>query len=209
MKLGIIGAGNIGATLAGLFAKAGHEVALSNSRGPETLQDLVSDLNKNARGEVQAMTTEDAAAFGDVVIEAIPFGHYRDLPREELASKTLISASNYYPGRDGEMDLGGHTQTGLVASYLSDTTVVKAFNTIYWEHLRDQGDTSKPVSERRVIFLAGDDEAVKREVADLIEEVGFGPFDTGSLSGSSVQEPGAEIYNNGMTVAEAKERLAS
>ena len=210
MKLGIIGAGNIGATLAGLFAQAGHEVALSNSRGPETLQDVVEDLNKSAEGEVQAMTTEDAAAFGDVVIEAIPFGHYRDLPKGELAGKTLISASNYYPGRDGEMDLEDHTQTGLVASYLSDTTVVKAFNTIYWEHLRDQGDTSKPIGERRVIFLAGNDEAAaKQEVADLIEEIGFGPFDTGSLSKSGVQEPGADIYNNDMTVAEAREKLAS
>ncbi len=207
MKLGIIGAGNIGATLAGLFAKAGHEVALSNSRGPETLQDLVADLNKNAEGEVQAMTAEDAAASGDIVIEAIPFGHYRDLPKEELEGKTLISASNYYPGRDGEMEFNGHTQTGLIASYLSGTSVVKAFNTIYWEHLRDQGDTSKPIDERRVIFLAGDDAAAKREVADLVKEVGFGPFNTGALSESGVQEPGADIYNTDMTVAEARERL--
>ena len=209
MKLGIIGAGNIGATLAGLFAGAGHEVALSNSRGPETLRDLVADLNRDAEGEVRAVTTKDAAAFGDLVIEAIPFGHYRDLPKDALAGKTLVSASNYYPGRDGEMAFGGHTQTGLVASYLSDTTLVKAFNTIYWEHLRDQGDASKPLDERRVIFLAGDDEAAKREVASLIEEVGFGPFDIGSLGESSAQEPGTDIYNNDMTVAEAKERFAS
>ena len=208
MKLGIIGAGNIGATLAGLFAKAGHEVALSNSRGPETLQDLVADLNQNAEGEVRAMAAEDAAAFGDVVVEAIPFGHYQELPKEALEGKTLVSASNYYPGRDGEMDLGGHTQTELVASYLSSTTVVKAFNTIYWEHLRDQGDTSKPVDERRVIFLAGDDEAAKREVANLIEEIGFGPYDTGSLSESAVQEPGADIYNRDLTVAEARARTS-
>lgn len=209
MKLGIIGAGNIGATLAGLFARAGHEVAIGNSRGPDTLQDLVANLNKDARGNVQAMTAENAATFGDIVIEAIPFGHYQDLPKEELRDKILISASNYYPGRDGEMDLEGHTQTGLVASYLPDTSVVKAFNTIYWEHLRDQGDTSKSVSERRVIFLAGDDEEVKQRVANLIEEIGFSSFDTGSLSESSVQEPGADIYNRDMSVAEARERLKS
>ena len=209
MKLGIIGAGNIGATLAGLFAQAGHEVALSNSRGPETLQDVVADLNHNASRNVQAMTTENAAAFGEVVIEAIPFGRYQNLPKDELAGKTLISASNYYPNRDGEMDFAGHTQSGLVASYLPDTSVVKAFNTIYWEHLRDQGDTSKPVSKRRVIFLAGDDEEVKKKVANLIEEIGFGPLDTGSLSESSVQEPGADIYNRDMSVAEAREKLAS
>ncbi len=209
MKLGIIGAGNIGRTLAGLFAGAGHEVAISNSRSPETLEDLAADLNQSAAGNVQAMTAKDAATFGNIVIEAVPFGHYQDLPKDELVGKTLISASNYYPNRDGEMDFAGYTQTGLVASYLSDTSVVKAFNTIYWEHLRDQGDTSKPVSERRVIFLAGDDEAAKQEVADLIEEIGFGPLDVGSLSKSSVQEPGADIYNREMTVAEAREKVAS
>ena len=214
MKIGIIGAGHIGATLAELLAGVGHEVALSNSRSPDTLGDLVADLNKNAQnnsesGSVQAVRAEDAASFGDLVIEAIPFGHYRDLPKDELAGKTLVSASNYYPERDGEMDLGSHTQTGLVASYLSNTAVVKAFNTIYWEHLHRQGDTTKPVDERRVIFIAGDDEAAKREVTDLIEEIGFGAFDTGLLSESSIQEPGAEIYNRDMTVAEARERLAS
>lgn len=214
MKIGIIGAGHIGATLAELLASVGHEVALSNSRGPDTLGDLVADLNKNvqnssAGGSVRAMSAEDAARFGDLVIEAIPFGHYRDLPKGELADKTLVSASNYYPERDGEMDLGGHTQTGLVASYLSDTAVVKAFNTIYWEHLHRQGDTTKPIEERRVIFIAGDDDAAKREVTDLIQEIGFGALDTGSLSESSVQEPGADVYAQDMTVAEAKERLTS
>ena len=95
-----------------------------------------------------------------------------------------------------------------MASYLSDTTVIKAFNTIYWEHLHRQGDTAKPVDERRVIFLAGDDETAKKEVADLIEELGFGPFDTGSLSDSAVQEPGTDIYTEDMTLAEARERFA-
>ena len=104
MKIGMIGAGHIGATLAGLLARVGHEVALSNSRGPDTLENLVADLNKNAQnnsegGSVRAMTAEDAASFGDLVIEAIPFGHYRDLPKEQLKGKTLVSASNYYPNR--------------------------------------------------------------------------------------------------------------
>ena len=213
MKIGMIGAGHIGATLAGLLARVGHEVALSNSRGPDTLENLVADLNKNAQnnsegGSVRAMTAEDAASFGDLVIEAIPFGHYRDLPKEQLKGKTLVSASNYYTNRDGEIDFDGHTQTGLVASYLSATTVVKAFNTIYWEHLHRQGDTTKSLEERRVIFLAGDDETAKKEVADLIEELGFGPFDAGSLSESAVQEPGADVYTEDMTLAEAKEKFA-
>ena len=199
MNIGIIGAGHIGSTAAKLFINAGHRVAISNSRGPETLTKTVQELGPNA----QAMTAEDAARFGEVVLEAIPYGHYRDLPAKALANKILISASNYYPQRDGSVDLGGRAQTELVAEHLPDSRIVKAFNTIYWEHLRDQGDTSKPVDARRVIFLAGDDAGAKDVVADLIKVIGFGPLDTGSLRESNVQEPGSEIYNKTMTVGEA------
>ena len=199
MNIGIIGAGHIGNTAAKLFIGAGHRVAISNSRGPETLTEAVQNLGPNA----QAMTAEDAARFGEVVLEAVPYGHHRDLPVAALANKILISASNYYPQRDGDIDLGGRAQTELVAEHLPDTRVVKAFNTIYWEHLRDQGDASKPVGARRVIFLAGDDARAKATVADLIEAIGFGPLDTGPLRESNVQEPGSEIYNKTMTVGEA------
>ena len=204
MNIGIIGAGHIGATLARLFAAAGHDVAISNSRGPETLADLASDLGP----KVQAMTVEAAATFGDVVVEAIPFGRYQALPVEQLAGKILISASNYYPQRDGEIALEGRAQTALVAQHLSNTRVVKAFNTIWYQHLADQGDTSRPIEERRVIFLAGDDREAKVVVSGLIEEIGFGPLETGSLHGSTVQEPGARIYNVDMTVKEARALLA-
>jgi hypothetical protein len=91
MKIGIIGAGNIGGTLARILTDAGHQVALSNSRGPETLQDVVSELGE----EAQAMTVEEAAAWGDIVAEAIPFGHVDSLPADALDGKILISASNY------------------------------------------------------------------------------------------------------------------
>ena len=123
MNIGIIGAGHIGSTAAELFMGAGHRVAISNSRGPETLAEVVRELGPDA----QAMTAEDAAKFGEVVLEAVPYGHYRDLPAKALANKILISASNYYPQRDGDIDLGGRAQTELVAEYLPDTKVVKAF----------------------------------------------------------------------------------
>jgi hypothetical protein len=203
MNIGLIGAGNIGATAARNFLNAGHTVALSNSRGPDTLQDLIDDLGPNA----QALTTEKAAEFGDVVMEAIPYGHVESLPADALAGKILISASNYYPQRDGEIDFDGQTQTGRLAAMLPDTRVVKAFNTIYWEHLRDQGDPSRPMDERRVIPLAGDDENAKSTVADLIEEIGFAPLDLGSLRDSHRMEPGQPIYNNTLTRPEAQERL--
>ena len=184
MNIGIIGAGNIGITAAKLFSRAGHRVYLSNSRGPETLAQKVKDLGPN----VTAMSAEDAAKFGEVVLEAIPFGRYRELPAEALSGKVVISASNYFPERDGKVDFGGLTQTELVAAHLRGSKVVKAFNTIYWEHLRDHGDTRRPLSERRTILIAGDDPEAKALVTRLIEEIGFTAVDTGTLANSSRQE---------------------
>src|SRR5215213_3697423 len=103
VKIGIIGAGNIGANAARLFAEAGHEVVISNSRGPETLSELVEEIGAGVR----AVTLEEAADSGDVVLEAIPFGRFEELPADRLAGKIVIDASNYYPGRDGEIDLDG------------------------------------------------------------------------------------------------------
>lgn len=203
MKIGIIGAGHIGATAAKLFAQAGHEVALSNSRGPQTLTDTVREIGER----VVAMTAENAAAYGEVVLEAVPFGNYQELPAGALAGKIVISASNYYPDRDGEIDFHILTQTELVAAHLEKSRVVKAFNTIYWEHLRDQGDTSKPLDERRAIFISGDGAEAKATVRALIEEIGFAAVDTGMLAESNIQEPGAAVYGAELTVREAREQL--
>ena len=203
MKIGIIGAGHIGSTLAKLFAVAGHEVALSNSRGPETLSETVLDIGYG----VIAATAEEAATFGDVALEAVPFGRYQELPADALAGKVVMSASNYYPERDGEIDLHGLTQTGLVAEHLKDSAVVKAFNTIFWQDLRDQGDASKPLAERRAIFIAGDDENAKTLVSELVEGIGFTAVDTGTLEESAVQEPGSDIYTKDLTAKKAREQL--
>ncbi len=183
MKIGIIGAGNIGKTAADLFARAGHRVAMSNSRGPETLRDTAEELGPN----VTAMTAQGAAEFGEVVLEAVPFGKYRELPADILSGKILISALNYYPERDGDIDLQGQAQTELVAKHVSGARVVKAFNTIFWKHLHEQGDASLPLSERRTIFIAGDDADAQRVVSDLIEALGFAALDTGALAESTVR----------------------
>ncbi len=203
MRIGIIGAGNIGATLAQLLVNVGHEVTISNSRGPDTLRDLLRTLGSNAH----AATVAEAAAFGDGVIEAIPFGRYRDLPADHLAGKIVVTASNYYPQRDGMIDVGGRAQSELIAAQLPGARVVKAFNTIWSEHLKRQGDPTKPLDERRVIFLAGDD-ADAKVVAGLITEIGFGPLDVGSLHDSTKQEPDTPIYNRDFTVAEARAVMA-
>src|SRR5436190_21594600 len=99
MNIGIIGAGKIGGTTARLFGDAGHSVAISSSRGPETLRDLVAELGPNAR----AATAEEAARFGEVVLLAIPLKDYTTLPAESLRGKIVIDAMNYYPNRDGQI----------------------------------------------------------------------------------------------------------
>jgi len=205
MKIGIIGSGNIGATLARLFHTANHEIAISNSRGPESLAELVQELGAGAR----ATTAEEAAAFGDVVVEAIPFGRYKDLPTQQLAGKILVTASNYYPQRDGVIALQGQAQSELLADYLSGARVVKAFNTIWYQHLQRQGDTAKPLEERRVIPIAGDDQDAKQIVSGLISDIGFAPLDMGSLHNSTHQEPDAAIYNKDLTLADARTLLKS
>jgi predicted dinucleotide-binding enzyme len=203
MKIGIIGSGNIGTILAQLFIEVGHEVAISNSRGPASLKALVAKLGPQAR----ASTVAEAALFGEVVVEAIPFGRYRELPAAPLVGKLVITAGNYIPMRDGKIDLHGRAHSELVAEHLAGAQVVKAFNTIWFKHLQEQGDTSKPLDERRVIFLAGDDATAKQTVADLIVQIGFGPLDLGSLHESTKQEPDSQFFNRDLTVAQARALL--
>lgn len=207
MKIGIIGAGYIGANSARLFVKAGHEVGISNSRGPETLRDLVSELGENA----SAVTVDEAAAFGDVVFVSIPFGNYKSLPAAALDGKVVIDSNNYYPDRDGNyvgLDEGKTTSSELLAQHLAGAKIVKAFNTIWFEHLKTQGNTELPPEERRVIFIAGDSEEAKEKVAKLIDDIGFAAVDTGSLhSGGKRQQPGSDIYNKALKPEEAENIL--
>ncbi len=208
MKIGIIGAGNIGSTTAKLFVDAGHAVAIANSRGPETLKDLIAELGTDA----QAATIEDAARFGEVVLISIPFGKYKTLPVEAFRGKIVIDSNNYYPNRDGqitELDNDSTTSSEMLEQHLKGARVVKSFNTIWSEHLKTQGNKSLNLEERRVIFIASDDSGAKETVAKLIEEIGFAAVDTGFLpDGGQRQQPGTPVYNKTLTVAEAKNILA-
>jgi hypothetical protein len=204
VNIGVIGSGNIGANAARLFAAAGHRVAISNSRGPETLGGLVEEIGPGVR----AATVEEAAGFGEVVMEAIPFGRYESLPADSLAVKVFITASNYSPARDGALDLGGRASSELVAEHLPGARVVKAFNTIYFVRLRDNGRPGAPLEEREVIFVSGDDGEAKGIVSGLIEDIGFAPVDAGTLAESRRQEPGSPIYNVAMNPGQAREMLA-
>ena len=203
MKIGIIGAGHIGGTTARLFVDAGHEVAISNSRGPDTLRELIATLGPNAH----AATPSEAARFGEIVLVAIPLKDYTSLPVEDLRGKIVVDAMNYYPNRDGhyaQLDTGASTSSEMLAAHLPGARVVKAFNTIWFEHLKSKGNKNAPLDQRRVIFVSGDDAEAKAAVSKLIEEIGFGPYDLGSLAGSGEQQPDSAVYNKDVTVAEAR-----
>jgi len=203
MKIAIVGSGNIGASAARLFVRAGHEVVLSNSRGGQGLEALVAELGAKAR----AATIEEAAHFGEVVLVAIPFGKFRTLPERAFDGKVVIDAGNYYPERDGEfaeLDKDETTSSELMAAHLKGARLVKGFNTIWFEHLASQGDISAPLEQRRAIFIASDDSDAKAIVARLIEEIGFAAVDTGFLhEGGRSQQPGTAVYNKDVTAKEA------
>ena len=135
MKIGIIGSGNIGGTAAKLFVNAGHEVAISNSRGPESLISLVNSIGPN----IKAKTVEDAVKFGDVILLAIPWRKKQDLlsVSELFDGKIVIDAMNPYSENFEVIDLGNSTSSEEVLKQIpSSSRLVKAFNTIYYEHLR-------------------------------------------------------------------------
>jgi predicted dinucleotide-binding enzyme len=209
MKIGIIGAGHIGSALARLFVNADHEVAIANSRGPETLEDLAAELGDNAT----TGTFEQARDFGDVVVVSIPLGRIAELPTEGWEGKIVIDTNNYYPERDGqiaELDSGKITSSELLLQHLPGARIVKGFNTIWFEHLKTQGDTELALDERRAIFIASDDSEAKAHVARLSEDIGFAAVDTGFLAdGGRSQQPGTAVYNQDLTAEEAAKALTA
>lgn len=208
MRIGIVGAGMIGATAARLFVRTGHEVAVSNSRGPESLRSLVEELGGRARA---AAGVDEAAEFGDVVLLAVPWRSPEALPRaESVAGRVVVDAMNPYTPGGGTYDLGDSTSSEETQRRLPGARLVKAFNTIWYQHLATRGRTDLPVDERHAVFLAGDDAEAKAVVARLIEEIGFAPVDTGSLrEGGRRQQPGSDVYDRAMTGREAREALAA
>jgi len=207
MRIGIVGAGMIGGTAARLFVAAGHEVAVSNSRGPDTLRALMNELGPGAH----AATAEDAARFGDVVLLAVPWRNPEALPPAELlAGKIVIDAMNPYVLNGGVMDLGDSSSSEETRKRLPGARLVKAFNTIWYEHLATRGRTGLPLDERHAVFVAGDDAEAKATVSRLIEEIGFAPVDTGGLrDGGLRQQPGTPLYNRVLTAAEARALVAA
>ena len=200
MTIGLIGSGLIGSSLARLAIAQGHDVVLSNSRGPETLADLVAELGPKAR----AATAAEAAQAGDIVVVTVPFGRYREVPAQPLAGKVVIDTNNYYPDRDGrfeDVEAGTVTESELLAQHLVGAKVVRAFNGIYWKHLLEEGLPAGDPT-RRALPIAGDDADAKRAVAELIDSFGFDVLDAGPLSQSKLFRNGTPAYGPRATTAE-------
>jgi predicted dinucleotide-binding enzyme len=179
-NIGFIGSGNIGGTVARLAVAAGYDVVLSNSREPETLQDLVTELGPNAR----AATSSDAAAAGDIVVVTVPLKAYRDVPVEPLAGTVVIDTNNYYPERDGqipELDDESTTTSELLQEHLGAAHVVKGFNNIYFKHLRSLARPNG-APDRSALAIAGDDTGAKKTVTEFFDAIGYDTLDIGPLA---------------------------
>ena len=191
MKIGIIGAGQIGGTLTRRLTKLGHEVFVANSRGPASLEDLARETG------AKPVSVVEAARAGEVVVVTIPEAKIRDLPRDLFAGVpndvVVIDTGNYYPReRDGRI---GDIEAGMAESrwveHQLGRPVVKAFNNIYAQHLLERG---RPAGSRGRIAVAGRDTHAKKSVIRLVDQLGFDAVDAGGLDESWRQQPGTPVY---------------
>jgi predicted dinucleotide-binding enzyme len=206
MKIGIIGAGNIGATLARKLVGKGHDVKISNSKGPDSIRELARDVG------AKAVSREEAVQDVEVIVLSIPFARYPDVARlfNDVPNATVvIDTSNYYPFRDGtiaDVD-GGKPESVWIAEQIG-RPVVKAWNAVLSVTLAEKGQPSA-ASGRIAVPIAGDDPQAKAIAAKLVDATGFDPVDAGSLSESWRQQPGTPAYCTELTISELNAALAS
>jgi predicted dinucleotide-binding enzyme len=204
MKIGVIGAGNIGGTLASLWAKAGHEVFVS-SRHPERLKDLARSLGPKGR----AGTPREAALFGEVVLVSVPYAALPGIGRDlasELKGKVVLDTGNPYPSRDGEMaEEARRKGTGVAsAEFLPGVRLVRAFNAIRAQDLRSEAHRKgEPVA----IPIAGDDVEALELASRLVRDAGFEPVVVGPLAKARTFDVGTPVYTQLLTARELRERL--
>ncbi|MFF1465615.1 NADPH-dependent F420 reductase [Streptomyces sp. NPDC058330] len=207
MKIGIIGAGNIGGTLTRRLTALGHEVAVANSRGPQTLADLASETG------ARAVSVSEVAPGADLVIVTIPEIRVPDLPSGLFQGVPddliVVDTGNYYPRqRDGEIE---EIEAGLPESRWVERQlhhpVIKAFNNIYAQHLAENGRPAGTPG-RIALPVAGDDPRAKAVVMDLVDELGFDSVDTGGLDESWRQQPGSPVYTADKDAEGVKRALA-
>lgn len=204
MKIGCVGAGFIGRAVAKLAVEHGHQVMLSNSRGPRTLTSAAIAVRAGIG------TVADAVAFGDVVLLAIPFYAVADLDPAAFAGKVVMDACNYYPGRDEPvpaLDDGTTTTSEIVQRHLAGARVVKAWNAILE---RDILPDARPAGapDRRALPIAGDDAEAKALVAGLFEDLGYDVVDAGPLGEGWRFERARPAYCARLNTAELRAKLA-
>ena len=207
MNIGIIGAGMIGETLARRLTQLGHHVAIANSRGPETLRDLASEIGASA------VTAREAARRGEIVVITIPERAVPDLPRDLFsgvpADVVVIDTGNYYPTRDGSIPAieQGQPESAWVAGQIG-RPVIKAFNNIYFSSLRDNG-RPKGAPDRIALPVAGDPLEARAKVLKLVDELGFDAVDAGGIDESWRQQPGTPCYTQDLDAQQLKVALAA
>jgi predicted dinucleotide-binding enzyme len=204
--IGIIGAGHIGSAVARKAVELGYDVVISNSRGPETLTELATELGPNAR----AATSAEAAAAGDFAVVTVPLKNYRDIPVEPLAGKIVIDTNNYYWERDGRipaLDKGEATTSGLLQEHLPDSKVAKGFNHMMASQIGTDG-TPPGTPDRRALATASDYPEAAELATRLYDEFGFDTVNVGLLTESWRVERDRPAYVIRQNEAELKENLA-
>jgi len=203
-KIGIIGAGKMGGTLAKLWAMAGYQVMISSDH-PETLGDLAHSIGPNVR----TGTPREAASFGNVVVVSVPYKALPQVGQElapELSGKIVLDTGNPYPNRDGPMaDVARREGTGAAsARYLPGVRLVRAFNAIKWT---DLGSAAHRQGELAAIPLAGSDRGALTVAARLVQDAGFDPVIVGNLSTAKKFDVGTPVYVQLLTAKELREQL--
>jgi 8-hydroxy-5-deazaflavin:NADPH oxidoreductase len=205
MRIGIVGVGEKGAALAELLAKAGHQLAVADPRDDLAAKALAERLGPS----VLVTTLEEAARFGDGVILAVPFDSELLPPASAVAGKVVIDATNAVTESGEPMDLGARASSLIVAEWLPDAVLVKAFNTLDGRTMLAEARPSVPRDQRFAVFVAGDNGRANARVSILIEEIGFTPIATGSLEqGGRLQEPRSKIFGRQMLPAQARRELS-
>ncbi len=202
--LGIIGAGHIGSQIARAAVANGYEVVIANSRGPETLAQLVAELGPHAR----AATAEEAAAAADLAVVTVPFKAYPAVPVEPLAGKIVIDTNNYYWERDGHvpaLDEGRDTVSGMLQAHLPSSRVAKGFNHITAADITTEGRPAGAPG-RRALATASDYEDAAATVARIYDEFGYDTVTVGPLAESWRVERDQPAYSAG---AQSREELVA
>jgi predicted dinucleotide-binding enzyme len=205
MKIGIIGAGEIGGTLTRRFTALGYDVSVANSRGPETLAGLARETG------AKAATARDAARAGELVIVTIPEGKIPNLPKDLFSGVpddvVVVDTGNYYPQRDGRI---AGIEDGMIESQWVESqlgrSVVKAFNTMNYQRLLKCG-RARGTPGRIALPVAGDDQRSKEVVMRLVDELGFDPIDAGGIADSWRRQPGTPVYDVDRDAAGARRAL--